>query len=79
MKVALNPAELRLILDALDDKPNFSCKAGRGGCREALNCGALFSSLQRSLRRKASISVSKMSCHPDADGACRAFCLLQTW
>jgi hypothetical protein len=30
MKVALNPAELRLIVDALDDKHNFSCKAGEG-------------------------------------------------
>jgi hypothetical protein len=26
MKVALNPAELRLIVDALDDNASFSCK-----------------------------------------------------
>jgi hypothetical protein len=36
MKVALNPAELRLIVDALDDKhTNFSCKAGEGRAGES--------------------------------------------
>jgi hypothetical protein len=32
MKVALNPAELRLIVDALDDKHQFQLQSGgRGG------------------------------------------------
>ena len=31
MKVALNPAELRLIVDALDDKREFQLQSGRAG------------------------------------------------
>jgi len=31
MKVALNPAELRLIVDALDDKHQFQRQSGEGG------------------------------------------------
>ena len=31
MKVALNPAELRLIVDALDDKRQFQLQSGRAG------------------------------------------------
>jgi hypothetical protein len=34
MKVALNPAELRLIVDALDDKHQFQLQSG-GGERRA--------------------------------------------
>ena len=30
MKVALNPAELRLIVDALDDKHQFQLQSGGG-------------------------------------------------
>jgi len=30
MKVALNPAELRLIVDALDDKHQFQRQSGEG-------------------------------------------------
>jgi hypothetical protein len=30
MKVALNPAELRLIVDALDDKHQFQLQSGAG-------------------------------------------------
>jgi hypothetical protein len=30
MKVALNPAELRLIVDALDDKRPFQLQSGEG-------------------------------------------------
>jgi hypothetical protein len=31
MKVALNQAELRLIVDALDDKRQFQLQSGRAG------------------------------------------------
>jgi hypothetical protein len=43
MKVALNPAELRLIVDALDDKRQFQLQSGEGrvewGSAHAISAG----------------------------------------
>jgi len=59
MKVALNPAELRLIMDALDDKHQFQLQSeggkGRGGwSREALTPSAGY----RTVTQKGKVPVS---------------------
>jgi hypothetical protein len=56
MKVALNPAELRLIVDALDDKHQFQLQSGegRGGwSREALTPSAGY----RTVTQKGKVPV----------------------
>ena len=40
MKVELNPEELRLIVDALDDKHQFQLQSGEGGVGNATISGS---------------------------------------
>jgi hypothetical protein len=60
MKVALNPAELRLIVDALDDKRQFQLQSGREGGAGKRDLRTLLH-LQRSKRFRIVSELNRFS------------------
>jgi hypothetical protein len=49
MKVALNPAELRLIVDALDDKHQFQLQSGGRGGHSAVTLRIIWHRILRAI------------------------------